>query len=339
MTYKILVDGPAWLGDIIMAQVLFRRLKQDYPNAKLDVMVPQSLVAVVEAMSEVDTVLGHPFEHNQLALYERVQWARRLSAHQYDWAILTRNSLKSALIPFFARIPRRTGWLGEWRYGVVNDIRARDHTRTPLMVEQLLALALPPTASIPAEYALPALHVPEAQAHQVLQQLQLSLRRPVIALAPGAAYGPAKQWPADRFAELAKILVAKGYQVVLLGAAQDVPIAHAIMQAVGDDPVYNLVGKTKLQQVIALLSMVEVAVCNDSGLMHMAAALGRRVVVIYGATSALHTPPLAPNVRTLQRGLSCQPCFSRTCPLDHYRCLREISAGMVWSAVDAVQKA
>lgn len=315
---------------MVMAQVLFKLLKQQRPAATLTVLAPDWSRPMLERMPEVDTALSLPFGHGELRLGERLTQGRAL-AGQYDQVIVLPNSLKSALLPFFAGIPRRTGWRGEWRYGLLNDVRPLDKTRYPLMIQRFAALAYARGATLPESLPWPELIVQPETAAAALAKHGLNTDAPVLALCPGAEFGPAKRWPERHYAETARHYLARGWQVWLFGSAKDTPVAEAIAGAAGG-ACRVLTGRTSLAEAIDLLSLASLVVSNDSGLMHVAAAVGRKLVVPYGSSSPAFTPPLSHTVRVLNLGLSCSPCFQRECPLGHLNCLNQLEPARVLAA-------
>lgn len=335
---KVLIVGPAWVGDMVMAQTLFQLLKQLYPDIQIDVLAPAATEPLLALMPEVRRAIILPFKHGEFELLQRYRLGVTLREEQYDWAIVLPNSWKSALIPFFAKIPRRTGWRGEMRYGLLNDHRVLDKEKYPLMIERFMALALSKKATLPEPYPAPLLQVTQTAIDDALQTLQLSQpTQPVLALCPGAQFGPSKRWPAEYYAELANHYLDKGWQVWLFGAGNDVEIATQIEQAT-EGKALNLVGKTSLQQALALLSLSTQVVTNDSGLMHLAAALGLPLVAIYGSSSPEFTPPLAEDAVILSLNLECSPCFKRECPLKHWRCMLDLKPQRVIDALEAQRK-
>jgi len=332
MSYKILIIGPAWIGDMVMAQSLFKLLKEEHPHATIDVLAPAWTFTLLSCMPEVSQAIEMPLTHGELKLKTRYQLAKKLRANQYDQAIILQNSFKSALIPWFANIPKRTGWLGECRYILLNDARRLDKKRYPLMIEQFMALALPPKAPLPAQYPYPAFTVQKTSQEATLAALGLEVSRPVLALGAGAAFGSAKRWPEEYFAEIANEKLSSGWDVWLFGSAGDKAITEKIMQLT-NNRCQNVSGRTVLSQTIDLLSLVSGVVTNDSGLMHMASALQKPVVAIYGPTSPSFTPPLSASATILQLHLDCQPCFARECPLKHHRCMRDLQPVSVLTAM------
>ena len=333
---KYLIVGPSWVGDMVMAQTLFIALKQQYPNAIIDVLAPGWSSPILERMPEVRQAVDMPVGHGSLNLSMRRRIARSLKAESYDQAILLPNSLKSALIPFLAGIPVRTGWRGEMRYGLLNDLRMLDKTQLPLMVERFVALAYPDKKALPDPLPIPALEVNEANLSSALNRYRLNTKAPVLALCPGAEFGPSKQWPAGYYGEVAMTMAQQGWQVWLFGSARDRKVTSEIVSYLPktlQDHCCNLAGETTLADAVDLLSCASAVVSNDSGLMHIAAALSRPLVAVYGSTTAAHTPPMNQNSKTLWLGLECSPCFKRECPLGHMDCLKKLGPEMVLEAL------
>jgi heptosyltransferase II len=306
---------------MVMAQSLFKLLRQRDPGAIIDVVGPAWSVPLTARMPEVRSGIGLAAGHGDLALGARRKLGRELRAGGYDRAIVLPRSFKSALVPFFARIPVRTGLRTEMRGLLLNDARDLDRAAFDQTIKRFLALGLPAGAVIP-EPRQPALRIDPSNRAVLLTKFGLG-PQPAIAMMPGAAYGPAKQWPIEYFAELAKTLIAAGNQVWVLGSAGERGLGEQIRNVAGERA-HNLCGETMLADTVDLLSATRAAVTNDSGLMHVAAAAGTHVIAIYGSSSPASTPPLT-NRRTIHYlSLSCSPCFQRECPLGHLNCLRQV---------------
>ncbi len=292
----------------------------------IDVVGPPWSVPLVGRMPEVRRGIPLPVGHGELGLGARWRLGMSLRAAGYDRAIVLPRSFKSALLPWFARIPVRTGFAAEMRGLLLNDVRALDRRVFDQTVKRFLALGL--SAGVPLPPVLPpALRVDEVNRAALMARLGLGSNLgsgPAIALLPGAAYGPAKQWPVANFAELGRLLVEGGFEVWVLGSAGERELGERIRAGAGAR-IFNLCGETRLEDTVDLLSAATAAVTNDSGLMHVAAAAGTRVVAIYGSSSPDFTPPLTPRKTILYLGLDCSPCFQRQCPLGHLNCLNEIS--------------
>ena len=329
MNQKILIIGPAWVGDMVMAQTLFQQLKRQNSDVVIDVAAPAWTNSLLERMPEVNRSIALPFKHGEFALAKRYRLGRQLKAENYSQAIVLPNSFKSALVPFFARIPKRTGWRGEMRYGLLNDVRVLDKAKYPLMIQRVIALAFPKDAKLPAQYLLPKLVVDQHSIQKAFLKLGLNeLKKPMIALCPGAEFGASKQWPVDYYGEVAKYYLEKGWEVSLFGSANDGSVASEIMRYT-EQRCINLAGKTTLAEAIDLLSLSKLVVTNDSGLMHIAAALSIPLVAIYGSSSPKFTPPLGEKSKIVSINLNCSPCFKRECPLGHHRCMKELKPKLV----------
>lgn len=333
---KILIVGPSWVGDMVMAQTLFITLKSQHPNAVIDVLAPQWSRPILERMPEVNAALDMPVGHGSLQLGMRRKLGQQLSHEGYDQAIVLPNSLKSALVPFFAGIPKRTGWRGEMRYGLLNDIRLLNKARYPLMIERFIALASKGGAVLPDLLPRPNLAINQGNVAACLEKYALALKRPVLALCPGAEFGEAKRWPANHYATVAQHKINEGWQVWLFGSEKDHAVAEQIKDQLTEkvrEHTVNLAGQTSLADAVDLMSNADAVVSNDSGLMHIAAALGRPLVVLYGSSSPDFTPPLSDRVKVLRTGIECSPCFKRECPLEHLKCLKDLSAETVLQAM------
>jgi heptosyltransferase-2 len=330
---RILIVAPAWVGDAVLAQPLFMRLRERDPGAIIDVLAPAWTLPVFRRMPQVAEAIAGPFAHGELGLAARWRIARELAARRYERAIVLPNSWKSALVPFFAGIPVRTGYVGELRHGLLNDARRLDEQALPQMAERFAALAEARDAPLERPVPHPALAVGADRKSAALGALGLPAGQPAAVLCPGAEYGTAKRWPPEHFAQLAEALAGHGLAVWLVGSAKDSPIAQAIVRA-ARTPVVDLCGRTDLAQAIDVIACARLVVSNDSGLMHIAAALDRPLTAIYGSSSPAFTPPLSPLARIVKLDVPCSPCFERECPLGHFRCMRELTPGHVLSQID-----
>lgn len=319
-----------------MAQTLFKLLKIREPQTEIEVLAPAWSQPLLTSMPEVRRSWIASWGHGELQLAVRFKLAQQLRSHHYDQAIVLPNSLKSALIPFLARIPQRTGWRGELRWGLLNDIRALDKAKYPLMIQRFAALALPPEAPLPESLPWPALVMDAAAERRALEKFALqSLEQPVLGICPGAEYGPAKRWPTEHFATLVNEKVSQGWQVWILGSVKESPLAAAIQERCNHQA-RDFTGQTTLAEVLHLIQATTAIVTNDSGLMHMAAALRKPLVALYGSSSPVFTPPLAQRVEMLSLHLPCSPCFKRECPLGHLNCLRHLTPAQVMTALETV---
>lgn len=327
----ILVVAPAWIGDVVIAQSLFILLRQRYPNARIDVLALAWARPIVARMPEIDSFIAFPGEHGSLPPRALAQTVRQVRQQQYEQAIILRNNIKSALVPFFAGIPRRTGFLGETRYGLLNDIRPLDRSRLTSRVQEYLALGLEAGETPPSQIPYPALRINPQHREQRLTDLGLAGDCSAVAIAPGASFGPAKRWPLSHYIALTRTLIGNGDMVWVLGGEGERPMGEAIVTKVGAN-VTNLCGRTSLEDAIDLLSASRCMVGADSGLTHVAAATGTRVIGLYGSTSPGYAPPLSDNSTRIARGLACSPCGERQCPLGHTNCMTRIDVASVAAA-------
>lgn len=330
---KILIIAPSWVGDMVMSQTLLNELKSKYGDETvIDVLVNSWAKDVVKRMPEVNQVHCNPFAHGELGLLKRFQLGRQLASFAYDQAYVLPNSLKSALVPFFARISERIGFVGEMRYGLLNTAYKLDKTKLPLMIDRFCALAN--NGQKPEKPDYPSFTTDLINQANILKSVGLSLEKPVICLCPAAEYGPAKRWPTEHFASLADLLQTAGYQVWIMGSAKDADISAKIMEeAKLKANLHDLCGKTNLVDVIDLLAAAKVVVSNDSGLMHVACAVNVPVIAIYGSSSPGFTPPLSDKAQIIKFDLECSPCFERTCKFNHYDCLQKIIPEQIFNAI------
>lgn len=334
MANRYLIVGPAWVGDMVMAQSLFMSLKSRDTTARIDVLAPAWTRALLDRMPEVSSAITSPFGHSELQLGARRRLGRTLIRHDYDQAIVLPNSIKAALVPYFAKIPHRTGFKGEYRYGLINDIRTLDKDALPLTVQRFIALGNQPDDEPPQHPPMPRLQPIEGAFESAVSRLGLGgTEGPVLALAPGAEFGASKKWPEAHFAKVAHEHLRKGWQVWLFGSENDADATGSINRMLGGRG-RDLAGQTRLEDAIDLLSGCSAAVTNDSGLMHVAAALGLPVAAVYGSTSPTMTPPLSTRARSISIDIECRPCFKRECPLEHLDCLNQLQPELVMSALD-----
>lgn len=346
---KILVVAPSWIGDTVLAQPLLTRLKRQHADARIEVLAPAWSAPLLARMSEVDAVIKSPFAHGDFKFWARCALGRQIrreaGAQAFTHAYVLPNSWKSALVPFFAGIPRRIGYQGEARFGLLNQRHVLDKLAHPQLVQRYAALAGALSADEATDRATeeatdkttevatslrPVLQSSPEQQRAARTALGLPLDAAPVIFCPGAEYGPAKRWPTWHFASLARRIVSADKPVWLLGSAKDAALGEQIVRA-SDSAALNLCGKTTLDQAIDLLATARAVVTNDSGLMHVAAALNRPVVALYGSSSPLYTPPLSPLAHIVRQYLPCSPCFKRECPLGHLDCLNGLTPDTVLS--------
>ena len=322
---KILVLGPAWVGDMILAQAMFKTLKINNPDCIIDVAAPAWTLPLLERMPEVSAKIALPFKHGELAFWQRIKFGRSLKNANYTQAIILTNSFKSALLPWAAGIKNRTGFLGEMRFGFINDIRPLNKIILKKTVERFVSLGLQMNEPQPTSMPNPQLIANSHEAIKTLFKMGIDIpQRKVLGLCPGAEYGEAKRWPAEYYATVANDALSKGWQVWLFGSEKEVKVTTEINQLTQNKCV-DLGGKTKLGEAIDLMSLCDTVISNDSGLMHIAAALNKNLIAIFGSSDPYHTPPMSEKVAIHYLNLDCSPCFKRKCPLTHLNCLKHIN--------------
>ena len=314
MAKKILVLSPSWIGDCVMTQPMLRRLHELHPDCVIDVFAPKWSQAVYRRMDEVNEILDNPFGHGALQLRERWRVGRMLGKRGYDQVIATAGSLKMGLLAFATGIKQRTGYVGEQRYGLLNDIRKLDKAALPLMVDRYTALAHASQAAFDGHSSQPSFTISAASQAAALAAHGLDLGKPVIAFCHGAEYGVAKRWLPRHLPPRRSITRNAVIRFWLFGSHKDFDLGEEINRLSGC-LCTNLCGKTSLDEAIDLLACADTVFCNDSGLMHLAAAVGCKLVAIYGSSSPEHTPPLSNKAKIATLNLACSPCFKRECPL------------------------
>lgn len=305
---QILIISPAWIGDMVMSHSLYQTLANQYPNCQIDILAPQWSKPIVARMPEINQAFTMPLGHGEFNLTKRYQLGKSFR-YQYDLAIVLPNSFKSALIPLFAKIPTRRGWKGESRYGLLNDLRTHKE-RYPMVVQRYVALGFDHNMVPEAEnmeIPFPQLKVNPLEVAQTKKHFENLLSeesgRKAIAFSAGAEYGPAKRWPHYHFASLAQSLIKQNYAIRLFGSENDREASELIRQALPAEMqcyCLNLAGKTMLNQAVDLIADCEAMVTNDSGLMHIACAVGLKVLALYGPTDPKYTPPLSDKAKIMR---------------------------------------
>lgn len=301
---NILIIGPSWVGDSVMAQSLYIQLKKEDPDCNIDVVSPPWTVSIKERMPQVARSIVSPFLHGDIKLISRNRFGKSLKKFNYDRSIILTNSFKSALVPYFAKIPIRTGWLGEFRYGLLNDIRKLDPTKNHLMVEKFVSLSLQDNNYPLESLDFPSLKIDLVNQKNVLSKLSIDSSLRSLAICPGAEFGPAKKWPPEYYAEVARAYIDRGWNILCLGSPNDQETGEKIESFHNlnkENKFYNLIGKTSLNDAIDILGLCDRVVTNDSGLMHIAAAVGTPLVALYGPSSPAYTPPLTDNKKILRK--------------------------------------
>jgi heptosyltransferase-2 len=334
---RILIVAPAWIGDAILSEPLVALVRDPYEAPIVDVLAPAWCASVYARMRGIGRVIETTTAHGQFDWRERKVLAKELAGNGYTRALVLPNSWKSALVPWLARIPRRTGYVGEARYGLLNDIRRLNEKALPRLVDRFAALAVNPGELVPMP-PRPVLVPNLANRAAAIRALRLRSDRKTAILCPGAEYGPAKRWPPTHFAELAARFLHDGMQVWLVGSPNDTLAAESVLQAAGDSSRYirDLTGRTDLGTAIDLLSLASIVVSNDSGLMHAAAAVGMPLVALFGSSSPVYTPPLSNIAQVARISIACSPCFKRECPLGHLKCMRDLAPRGVYDLAQMV---
>ena len=329
---KTLVVGPSWVGDMVMAHSLFQVIRESNPSAQISVLAPAWSAPILGRMPEIKESITMPVGHGQLQLSMRWKLGRQLS-QQFDQAIVLPGSLKSALIPWIARIKKRTGYIGEQRYGLLNDLRRLNQETLPFSVQRFVALGEPKNSTPRSLNDIPKPRLQHDPANCLKLRQQFSINNsPLYVLCPGAEFGPAKQWPAKYFAAVARNRLQQGTQVIILGSHKDQQVAAEIIASAAG--CLDLTGKTSLADAVDLMSMATAVITNDSGLMHIAAAMDRHVIALYGSSTDTFTPPLCQHANRLSLDLPCRPCFKRQCPLGHLDCLVKLTPDRVIDLFD-----
>lgn len=332
---RILIVAPSWVGDAVISEPLIAQIKEFHVNATIDVFAPSWCLPVYRRMHHIQRIIDNPLAHGEINWRKRKNIAHTLQATNYNQAFVLPNSWKSALVPYLANIPKRTGYTGEARFGLLNDRRALDKQQFPRLVDRFAALAYPAgTAKENIDTTIPVLISDPQNRQRIRESLRLTDTAPVAVFCPGAEYGAAKRWPPEYFAELGQYLLDDGMQIWLVGSAKDRPVTEAIRTALGNPPrVHDIAGQTMLDAAIDLIADACTVVTNDSGLMHIAAAVNVPLIALFGSSSPHYTPPLSPQAQVLYIGPPCSPCFKRECPLKHFCCMRELTPQMVYQKI------
>lgn len=337
MTHDPILMVPyMWIGDFVRCHSVVKLLRQQDPDRPVDVLSTTLCAPLADYMPGVRKAIVCDLPRGSLALGQNRALAARFAAEHYGQVLVMPRTWKSALAPFLAGIPVRTGFAGEARFGLLNDIRWGEK-KLPRMIDRCGALALPKTATVPADWPLPELVVPGADAASWRARMNLG-DGPAVALAPGAV-GPSKRWPASYFGEVARHLVARGLSVWVLGSPAERPLAQEIISIAGDS-VRDLTS-TDLRNAILALGAATAAISNDSGLVHVAAAIGTPTIGIFGPTSPWHWAPLNPLASIVETDteVSCRPCHKPVCRMQHHRCMRDIAPARVIADIDTALEA
>ena len=319
---KILVVAPSWIGDLIISQSFFKKLKLVEKEITIDVIVRSNLFPIIDMMPQVNKKFVLDIPHRSLGLLDRYHLSRSIKTDLYDEAYILTNSLKSAIVPWLARIPIRTGYLGEMRYGLINKVY-REKKFKVSMANRFLKLI----DSVYQENIMPELYLKEEQYKKIMVKFKIDKNCKNIFLCPDAEYGEAKRWPIEKWCELADKLVQMNHRIYFIGKSTN--IKQYIDKILARTPnIISLINKTTIEEAVYLLASSNLVITNDSGLMHVASSVNAKIVAIFGSSSPKYTPPLSKEgySEIIYRNLSCSPCFKKTCPLGHMNCLVSITA-------------
>jgi heptosyltransferase II len=324
----ILIVPYMWIGDFVRCHSVVTVLRQRFPNRPVDMLATTLCAPLADYMPGLRQSVLSDLPRSRLALPRQWALAERFKSEGYGVALIMPRTWKAALAPFLAGIPQRTGFAGEVRFILLNDVRFGER-KLPRMVDRCAMLALPRGAEQPAQWPVPKLDVPASEVAAWRIRRGLTDDRPVVALAPGAV-GPSKRWTTSGYAALARQLDADGYAVWILGGPDEKPLAAEIAS---DSDVRDLTG-ADLRDAILALGAASVAISNDSGLLHVAAAIGTPSIGIFGPTSPWHWAPLNPLAGVIEprSELPCRPCHKPVCRLGHHRCMGDIAADTVLEA-------
>ena len=326
-TQKLLIIPQNWLGDIVMSQTLLKKIKSNNPKTSIDILVNSSLKNLVERMPEINKVIILDCNHRELGLFKRLRLAKEIKKSSYDRSIVLSRSLKSSLIPYFAKIPIRTGELGELRYLLINDLKEFSKESRRKTASRYISMYSDNNEELSENY-YPSLDSNSENIKNLSEKYDLKKDKKVIIFAPGAAFGPSKMWPVNKFRELGKKL-NNDFKILILGSNNEKSIGNDI---VTNKNMVNLCGKTSIADAVDLMHISKFCVSNDSGLMHLAAATNTKSISIYGSTSPDFTPPLTKNKDIHYKGISCSPCFEKKCKYGHYNCLVDIHSDDVFKS-------
>src|SRR5580698_5229152 len=323
-TRPILIVPYMWIGDFVRGHTVVRVLKQRWPNRPVDLLVTSQCAPLVDYMPGVRSRIVWDLPRSRLAVAKRWGLATQLRARNYGTALVLPRTWKSAIAPALANIPERVGFVGEARFGLINRWRWGEKA-LPRFIDKNAALALPDGAPLPPEWPVPQLRVGSEEVSRFRQAQGLG-QGTAIALAPGSV-GSSKRW--TYYPQAAKLLAERGLDVWVVGGPGEKAIA-AEMVAAGGARVRDLTG-TDLRNGVLAMAAAQLAVSNDSGLMHVAAALGTPTMGIFGPTSPYHWAPINGLAATVQTKTTvpCQPCHRPVCTMNDHACMRDIPASDV----------
>lgn len=329
---NILVITPSWVGDCIMIQPFLALLKKHFTSCKITILAPPWTIDLTRHMIDADDFIECPIPWKKWQIKQRWEMAQEIKKHHFTRAYILPKSIQSALIPFWAKIPIRIGFLGKLRYGLLTHIHPLNPGDMPCVVARFSSLAYDDPSSAPEDGPLPKLFSLENNRRRLLQKLSLFTSQPVIALCPDAEFGPSKEWPIEHFIQIASYYGIRGYQIWILGSEKAQAYGDQIVQEA--DTGINLCGKATLNEIIDLLGLCNIVISNDSDLMYASIALNRPTIALYGSSTPDRTPLFAQNAHTISVNLPCSPCFRRQCPFKHTNCMAQISPALVKEKID-----
>jgi len=330
-TSPILIIPYMWIGDFVRGHTVVRVLRERWPNRPVDLLTSSLCAPLVDYMPGVRQGIVWDLPRSRLALARQWGLAALLRARNYRTALVMPRTWKAAIAPTLAGIPERVGFVGELRFGLINCWRWGEKA-LPRFIDKNAALALPDGAALPPEWPVPQLRLPAGEAERWRQDKGLGAG-PAIAFAPGSV-GASKRW--TYYPQAARMLADRGFDVWVIGGPGEKALASEIV-ATGGQRVRDLTG-TDLRNGILAMAAANVAVSNDSGLMHIAAALATPTIGIFGPTSPYHWAPLNGLAATVQTStvVPCQPCHRPVCKLNNHRCMRDIPAADVVETIRRV---
>ena len=310
---RILVIAPAWLGDLVISLSFLNALRKKFLNHQIDLIVNENLYDITKHFPNISKIIPVKIKHGKLSFFYRIRLGLELRKNHYVKCYILSNSIKSSMIPFIAKIKERISYIGEFRYGLINRI-IEPIDRKEGMVNRYLNLL----GSRYDESLMPRINYKNGNKDT---NKSISIDRDYIVFCPDAEYGPAKRWPINKWVELAN-KINNQYQIIFIGLDQSI---DSSLKSIKTDYI-NLINKTSLNDILSILSNASCVIANDSGLMHLAAALDKPIVGIFGSSSPIYTPPLTHDKKRsiIYKNLNCSPCFKRQCPLEHLNCLNDI---------------
>lgn len=333
---KILVRGTNWIGDAVMTLPAIASIRKTFPSAEVQVLAKPWVAEVYKLSPDVDRIFlfKEPGEHQGIA--GKLKLASELKKENFDLAIYLQNAIEAAILGWLARIPLRAGYDSDCRgFLLTHPVRRTKEIKQVYQVDYYLNMV----KSLGCEQASRDVTLSASKIKDIsdrcLEERGLSGVPVLIGLAPGAMYGPAKRWFPERFGAVAKKLTETFVsRAIIFGSKGDMEVAQTVQDAIGGTAI-NIAGRTDLSEAIALISRCSIFITNDSGLMHVAGALGVPTLAIYGSTNPVTTPPPGKKSVIVRKEVPCSPCLKQVCPTD-FRCMEEISVDEVYETAKAM---